>query len=120
MGVCLALAHEADPEGSDGRLVDLSACALFDEWPRHALAHITKSDLWLIEQLFSRGRTEADIATPIGVTQQAVNKRKWMILLRLRRFMAGTLSQQGDVFLPRIDCGNPRVAEPGLVRPLKK
>jgi hypothetical protein len=54
--------------------------------PSHTF-ELSKPDLWLIEQLFLRGRTEADIATQIGITQQAVNKRKWMILLRLRRYM---------------------------------
>ena len=57
------------------------------------LARLTKSDLWLVEQLFLRGRTEATIAAETGITQQAVNKRKSMILLRLRGYMTKTSSR---------------------------
>jgi hypothetical protein len=76
------------------------------------LGRPSKPDLWLIEQLFLRDRRETDIATQIGITQQAISKRKWIILLRLRRYMAGTLSQQRDVFSPHIDSGNPTLAKP--------
>ena len=107
----LRLEYEADPEESDSRTLDSTSSAVFDDWPRNALAGLSKSDLWLVGQLFLRGRTEADIATQIGITQQAVNKRKWMILLRLRRDIAGTSFQQGLAFLPDIDIGNPRVGE---------
>jgi RNA polymerase sigma factor (sigma-70 family) len=87
----LRLAHEADPENSDSTLLDSTTSVVFDDWPRNALERLSKSDLWLIEQLFLKDRTEEDIATQIGITQQAVSKRKWMILLRLRRYTAGTL-----------------------------
>jgi DNA-directed RNA polymerase specialized sigma24 family protein len=70
----------------------LLASAVFDDWPGHALARLPSSDLWLVEQLFLRDRTEADIATQIGITQQAVSKRKQLILLRLRRYMTRTSS----------------------------
>jgi len=100
----LRLGPEHDPENSDSRQLDSAASAVFDDWPRHALARLSKPDLWLIEQLFLRDRTEADIATQIGITQQAVNKRKWMILLRLRRCMSGT-SRHGGVFSPTSTAG---------------
>jgi hypothetical protein len=108
----LRLAQEYDPEDSDTRVLDSGVPAVFDDWPGHALARLSKPDLWLIGQLFFRDRTEADIATQIGVTQQAVNKRKWMILLRLRRYMTGASSQHGPLFA-RIVGGKPRFAEPG-------
>ena len=78
---------------SDTRMLDSTASAVFDAWPRSALARLTKSDLWLVEQLFLRGRTEATIAAETGITQQAVNKRKSMILLRLRGYMTKTSSR---------------------------
>jgi hypothetical protein len=87
----LRLACEAGPEDFDSRLLDSTTSVVFDDWPRNALERLSKSDLWLIEQLFLKDRTEEDIATQIGITQQAVSKRKWMILLRLRRYTAGTL-----------------------------
>jgi len=73
--------------------LDAAVPAVFADWPRPALARLTKSDLWLVEQLFWRGRTEATVATETGITQQAVNKRKSMILLRLRGYMTGTSSR---------------------------
>jgi DNA-directed RNA polymerase specialized sigma subunit len=88
----LRLAPEHKPEDSDIRMLDSAVPAVFDDWPRPALARLTKSDLWLIEQLFLKGRTEATIATETGITQQAVNKRKSMIVLRLRRYITGTSS----------------------------
>ena len=89
----LRLAEEHKPEASDSRMLDAAVPAVFADWPRPALARLTKSDLWLVEQLFLRGRTEATIATETGITQQAVNKRKSMILLRLRGYMTGTSSR---------------------------
>lgn len=86
----LRLAQEHDPEDSDSRLLDSSASAVFDDWPRHALGRLSKPDLWLVGQLFLRGRTEADIATQIGITQQAVNKRKRAIILQLKRYIDST------------------------------
>jgi hypothetical protein len=88
----LRSAHEYDPKDSDSRLLDSAIPTMFND-PRPALARLTKSDLWLVEQLFLRGRTEATIATETGITQQAVNKRKSMILFRLRGYMTGTSSQ---------------------------
>ena len=89
----LRLAQKHDPKDFDTRTLDSTASALFDAWPSHALARLSKPDLWLIEQLFVRDRNEADIAIQIGITQQAVNKRKRMILVRLRGYMTATSSR---------------------------
>jgi hypothetical protein len=72
----MRLAPKYDPESSDSRRLDSAAC------PGHALAlaRLSRSDLWIIEQLFLRDRTEADIATQIGITQQAISKRKHAIV----------------------------------------
>jgi hypothetical protein len=80
----LRSAPEHDPETSDSRVLDSAASAAFDAWPGHALGGLSKSDRWLVEQLFLRDRTEADIATQVGVTQQAISKRKRAIVMQLR------------------------------------
>jgi hypothetical protein len=42
-------------------------------------------------------RTEADIATQIGITQQAISKRKRAIVLQLRRYVDRTLTRSGKL-----------------------
>jgi DNA-directed RNA polymerase specialized sigma subunit len=84
----LRLTPEYDPESSsDSRQLDSAASAALDACPKHALARLSKSDLWLVEQLFLKDRTEADIATAVGVTQQAISKRKRAIVMQLRRYI---------------------------------
>jgi DNA-directed RNA polymerase specialized sigma subunit len=76
---------EHDPESSDSKLLDSTTSEMFDDWPEHALARLAKPDLWLVEQLFLRDRTEADVAAQIGITQPAISKRKRAIVMQLRR-----------------------------------
>jgi hypothetical protein len=82
--------HEHDPESSDSKLLPSTTSEVFDDWPEHALARLSKPDLWLLEQLFLRDRTEADVATQIGITQPAISKRKRAIVMRLRRYIDRT------------------------------
>jgi hypothetical protein len=42
-------------------------------------------DRRLLERLFWEGQSEEAIARELGITKQAINKRKWKILLGLRR-----------------------------------
>jgi DNA-directed RNA polymerase specialized sigma subunit len=86
----LRLAREHDPESSDRKLLDSTAAEVFNDWPASALARLSKSDRWLVGQLFLRDRTEADIATQIGITQQAISKRKRAIVMQLRRYIDRT------------------------------
>ena len=79
--------QEHDPESSDSKLLDSTDFAVFRGWPGPALARLSKPDLWLIEQLFLKGRTETDIAAEIGITQPAISKRKRAILMQLRRYI---------------------------------
>lgn len=74
----------------DSESFDSAASAVFRDWPVPALARLSKPDLWLIEQLFLRDRTEADIATQIGITQPAISKRKRAIVMQLRRYIDRT------------------------------
>jgi DNA-directed RNA polymerase specialized sigma24 family protein len=83
----LRLAPEYDPESSDSRQLDSAASAAFDACPGHTLACLSKSDRWLVGQLFLRDRTETDIAAQIGITQQAISKRKRAIVKQLRRYI---------------------------------
>jgi DNA-directed RNA polymerase specialized sigma subunit len=83
-------AQEHDPNSSNSKLLDSTATEAFNDWPGSALAHLSKSDLWLAEQLFLKDRTEADIATQIGITQPAISKRKRAIVSQLRRYIDRT------------------------------
>jgi hypothetical protein len=83
-------AQEHDPASSDSKLLDSTTSEVFDDWPGHALARLSKPDLWLVEQLFLRDRTEADVAAQIGITQPAISKRKRVIVTQLRRYIART------------------------------
>ena len=115
----LRLAQVNKPEELDTRKLGSAVSTLPADWPRSALATLTKSDRWLIEQLFLRGRTEATIATETGITQQAVNKRKSMILLRLRGYMTGLPLDTDPSFHPHRR-GNPALPNLGLSRSSKK
>jgi DNA-directed RNA polymerase specialized sigma subunit len=88
----LRLTPEYDPESSDSRQLDSAVSAALDACPKHALARLSKSNLWLVEQLFVKDRTEADIATQIGTSQQAISKRKRAIVMQLRRYIDRTLT----------------------------
>lgn len=52
---------------------------------RRALGELTRLDRQLIERLFWEGRSEAQIASESGISQQAANRRKQKILHELRR-----------------------------------
>jgi DNA-directed RNA polymerase specialized sigma subunit len=82
--------QEHDPESSDRRLLNSTTCEVFDDCPVPALARLSKPDLWLVEQLFLRDRTEADVAAQIGITQPAISKRKRAIVMQLRRYIDRT------------------------------
>jgi DNA-directed RNA polymerase specialized sigma subunit len=83
-------AQEYDPDSSDSRLLDSTTTEVFNDWPGSPLARLSKPDLWLVEQLFLRDRTEADIAIQIGITQPAISKRKRAIVMQLRRYIDRT------------------------------
>lgn len=48
------------------------------------LANLPEVDRWFLRQLFWDGRTEKLLASELGVSQQAVNKRKQRLLRQLR------------------------------------
>jgi RNA polymerase sigma factor (sigma-70 family) len=54
---------------------------------RETLSRLGDRDRKLLTLLFSNGRSEAEAAEDLGISQQAVNKRKLAILHRLRRLL---------------------------------
>lgn len=53
-----------------------------------ALNRLSDADRWLVEQLFWKRVREADVAETLKISQQAVNRRKQLILLDLRKILA--------------------------------
>lgn len=54
----------------------------------YALAKLTDADRWLIDRLFWHRETETEVAHKLGVSQQAISKRKLAILRQLRHLLA--------------------------------
>jgi hypothetical protein len=52
-----------------------------------ALGRLPRTEAWIIEGLFWGGKTEAGLAATLGVTQQAVSKRKRAIFRTLHRLI---------------------------------
>ena len=50
-----------------------------------SLSALGDDDRLLLQHLFWDGRTESEVASGLGISQQAVNKRKRKILSELRR-----------------------------------
>jgi RNA polymerase sigma factor (sigma-70 family) len=52
-----------------------------------ALARLIESDRRLIDRLYWRGETESEVGLSLGISQQAVSKRKRSVLRKLRRLL---------------------------------
>ena len=52
-----------------------------------ALARLIESDRWLIDRLYWRGETEFEVGSSLGISQQAVSKKKRSVLHKLRRLL---------------------------------
>jgi RNA polymerase sigma factor (sigma-70 family) len=52
---------------------------------RQALSNLRDTDRHLLERLFWNEETEAEVAQSLGITQQAVSKRKLVLLRALKR-----------------------------------
>jgi RNA polymerase sigma factor (sigma-70 family) len=55
------------------------------EYLLHSIGRLVDDDRFLLERLYWDGCTEAEVAGLLGISQQAVSKRKRRILLELRR-----------------------------------
>jgi RNA polymerase sigma factor (sigma-70 family) len=64
---------------------------------RMTIELLPQSDRWLIQQLFWQGRTQAEVARSLGISQPAVSKRKRAIIkkLLLALDLAGKNNQAG-------------------------
>lgn len=80
----------ADGDENESSGSDSFDLALVHERLRQALARLSEPERWLLKQLFWKARTEADIAHEVGITQQAVSKRKHLILRDLLQWMCHT------------------------------
>jgi RNA polymerase sigma factor (sigma-70 family) len=78
---CSVWPEDGPNHAAEDRNVD---AVLSREDLRRALGQLKDGDRWLIEQIYLRDRTESDVSSQLGITHQAVNKRKKAILRRLR------------------------------------
>ena len=65
-------------------LADSERALMANQDVTEALAHLDAPDRCLIERIFWLNETEAEIGRTLGLTQQAVNKRKKSIIRTLR------------------------------------
>jgi RNA polymerase sigma factor (sigma-70 family) len=75
--------HRADRERADPP--DTSVPGAGEEMVQ-ALESLPEADRWLIRRLFWDGRSQAEVAEEMGISQQAVSKRKRRVLKHLAAF----------------------------------
>ena len=80
----LSAGGDAGVTGADDRF----AVEQDEEQLKQTLTDLSDADLSLIRHLFWEGRTETEIANGLGISQQAVSKRKRRILNELRQSFA--------------------------------
>lgn len=70
----------------DGDLVERAGGAvapIATEDLKHALARLPENDRWLLDQIFWHRKSESELGRSLGVTQQAISKRKQAIIRKL-------------------------------------
>jgi DNA-directed RNA polymerase specialized sigma24 family protein len=72
---------------TDSEVEELSYVPPVTELLEEALAQLSESDRWLIEQLFWGGCSEGAAAGWLGISQQAVSKRRGAVLKKLRHLL---------------------------------
>jgi RNA polymerase sigma factor (sigma-70 family) len=82
---CIRRSSSGDDARGTDLIDDLDAAAVQGQRLMGSMTALPEDDRRLIECLYWEGRTEQDIAGRLGITQQAVSKRKRKILLKLRR-----------------------------------
>jgi RNA polymerase sigma factor (sigma-70 family) len=65
-----------------------------EELLKRSMTRLSETDRRLLQRLFWEGHTETEVASGLGITQQAVSKRKRKILTELRRCLNGTEEPQ--------------------------
>lgn len=66
------------------------------------LSGLVERDRYLIVQLYWSGLTEAEVGENLGISQQAVSKRKREILLSLRRSLSTVSTFEQESVIPRL------------------
>jgi RNA polymerase sigma-70 factor (ECF subfamily) len=82
----LRSAVECDLEQRDGACSDEDPDGMVHSL-RIALDRLSDSEGLLVKELFWEQRSEAEIARRAGITQQAISKRKRVVLSSLRRLL---------------------------------
>ncbi|OLN26412.1 sigma factor-like helix-turn-helix DNA-binding protein [Desulfosporosinus metallidurans] len=54
---------------------------------QHYLKQLDEKEKWLMDALYFKGKSEYQIASQLGITQQAVHKRKAKILTKLKKLI---------------------------------
>jgi RNA polymerase sigma factor (sigma-70 family) len=75
---------------------DLQVLARLSDDLQVALARLIESDRRLIDRLYWRGETESEVGSSLGISQQAVSKRKRSVLRKLRRLLKMSAPDQGN------------------------
>jgi RNA polymerase sigma factor (sigma-70 family) len=83
-----------DTEQDDRWVDDAASSATAREPLADALAQIPEVDRRLIQQLFWAESTEAAVARQLGISQQAVSKRKAAVLKQLGRWLTGSAPEK--------------------------
>jgi RNA polymerase sigma factor (sigma-70 family) len=79
-GGCVSLPSESRVQFRESNVVPDPAYQVLHD----ALGSLPESSRRLIMQLFWEGQTEANIAEALGISHQAVSKRKWAVIQKLR------------------------------------
>ena len=77
-----------DPENMDRQGKSPSVSRQIVSPVREVLTHIPEADQWLLRQLFWAENSEAVVARKLGVSQQAISKRKRVVLRKLFRLLS--------------------------------
>ncbi|HMB03015.1 MAG TPA: sigma factor-like helix-turn-helix DNA-binding protein [Isosphaeraceae bacterium] len=75
------------PELSEHSIEDVPCSPSGSDDLQVALAHLIESERQLIDRLYWRGETESEVGSSLGISQQAVSKRKRSVLRKLRRLL---------------------------------
>lgn len=81
------LGEEMIPDQSALSTEDAAIAHILSEKLHRCLDMLPEGERDLIQALYFDGLTEREYASRIGVSQNAVNKRRHMILVRLKKFM---------------------------------
>ena len=75
-----------DPKTEENRSVEDQILKKIECEQLHKfLLELSKEEQWLIQELYFEERTEREVASVLGLSQKAINKRRQKILEKLRK-----------------------------------